>query len=322
MFCRDHPPSSKQSAGKGHLSSSPFKGFILALNCWAGLQTTSSSRAVSATFFFFTHLSLPRTSASPIVPFLANQWYHINNWAVTFLLVTSTHCQLILGQDNCCTHCGRWTVSFRQGEHSFLSLYNYDLALKGDATFQSLVSEALGLSHSHHRSRMTGVLAEGSRGALEKTDSKDIKTFTLERRKLEKSGLYSHLPRCGEYDFVTVDEDGRLLIELSICFGKCVADAADKLSRAAAEKHIEDIGTHTPVDCETHTPVFFLSSSTCLLSHCDAAHCFQHPPSYLAYLAVSRPQQPLVWSTMFSSASKLLLFNFIQPHSTVQLKPR
>ena len=111
---------------------------------------------------------------------------------------------------------------------------------------ESPVSEALGLSHSQHGTRMTEVFAEGSRGALTKTDSKYIKTLTPERRKLEKSGLYSHLPRCGECDFATVDEDRRLLIELSVCFVKCIADV-DKLSRAA-EKCIEDIGTHTTVD--------------------------------------------------------------------------
>lgn len=62
-------PSSKQSAGKGHLISSHFKGFMLVLNCWAGLQITGSSRGL----FFFTHPSLLYTSASSVLLFLANQ---------------------------------------------------------------------------------------------------------------------------------------------------------------------------------------------------------------------------------------------------------
>lgn len=60
--------------------------------------------------------------------------------------------------------------SFRLGEYQFLSLLNNDLALRSNATFQSLISKALRLPHSDQETRTMAIFAEGSEGALVKAN--------------------------------------------------------------------------------------------------------------------------------------------------------
>lgn len=111
------------------------------------------------------------------------------------------------------------------------------------------------------------VFAEGSRGALIETS---VKTLTLEGRKLERPGLHIHVPQSGEWDTAAVDEDRRLLMGGFICSGKFMVDV-DSLANAAEKCCIKDTLESIPVWTQTHIPMFFLSSSTCLLNR------FHHP---------------------------------------------
>lgn len=82
-----------------------------------------------------------------------------------------------------------------------------------------------------------------------------------------------------------MDEDRRLLMGGSVCFGKFMVDV-ESLSHAA-EKRIKDIGIHTSVDRNTHPgvlPVLIHTPSKPLPSSC-------YPPSLLE---MPGPQQPSV----------------------------
>lgn len=107
----------------------------------------------------------------------------------------------------------------------------------------SLSKVPLWPSHPDHKTKITEVCAEGSRGALTNTNTE---TLALERTKLERSGLRIHLPLSGEQEIAAEDEDRRLLIGGWVCFGKFIVDV-ESLSHAA-EKRSKDIGTHTAVD--------------------------------------------------------------------------
>jgi hypothetical protein len=67
-----------------------------------------------------------------------------------------------------------------------------------------------------------------------------------QKSKLERPSLHIHLPRSGEQDTATVDEDRRLLMGGSVCFGKFMVDV-ESLSHAA-EKCIKDNDIQTTVD--------------------------------------------------------------------------
>lgn len=66
-----------------------------------------------------------------------------------------------------------------------------------------------------------------------------------------------HLPLSGEYVIAAVEEERRLLIGDSICFGRFIVEA-ESLSHAA-EKRIKDIYIHTTV---LNAPIINLSFCT------------------------------------------------------------
>lgn len=73
-----------------------------------------------------------------------------------------------------------------------------------------------------------------------------------------------------------MDEDRRLLIGGSVCFGKFMVDV-ESLSHAA-EKCIKDVGFHITVACEIKSqsvlPVLIHTYSVVL--HCSIVHCFHY----------------------------------------------